>query len=529
MTRTQNSFFNMISSLGANLLVVVLNFVTRSVFISCLGTSFLGIEGYFSNVLTMLSLAELGFGTAIVYKLYKPIEQQDHRRILALMKLYRQIYRIIGCLIMLMGLCLIPLLPYLVKDYEKFAQLGLNAVVVFLMYLFNSASSYWFFAYKTSFVYANQKTYVLTTIGYAITIATSVCQILALVLTHNFLVYLATQIFFCIFRNLVYSTICDKRYPYLREKTTESVSREERRQIFKDCYALFLHRANGVVIEASDNIVLSALAGLDAVGLYSNYLALKLALRNILLVFTDSIQSSVGSIYSTGNLEWTRLIWRIVNFIAFWLYGIGAIGLAILANDFITIWPAVGPDFVVTQWVGNNGVTYAVPLALLMGIELYFYGQTRYCGVFRVSLGLFQPLKYRPIASILVNLAVSIATVPYWGMGGCVVGTIVSALTTDLLIDPWVIHKHALKKSPLPYYLKNVLYTCVVLVAGVLSWWLCRLVTVSGLLGFLIHGVICVVVPCGVFTLCFFSTEEFRYLVGTVKTLLLKKPADPAA
>jgi hypothetical protein len=114
-------------------------------------------------------------------------------------------------------------------------------------------------------------------------------------------------------------------------------------------------------------------------------------------------------------------------------------------------------------------------------------------------------------------------------MGGCVVGTIVSALTTDLLIDPWVIHKHALKKSPLPYYLKNVLYTCVVLVAGVLSWWLCRLVTVSGLLGFLIHGVICVVVPCGVFTLCFFSTEEFRYLVGTVKTLLLKKPADPAA
>ena len=522
MTRTQNSFYNMVTSFGANILVVLLNFITRSVFIYCLGKSYLGIEGYFSNVLTMLSLAELGFGTAIVYKLYKPIEEQDRPRILALMKLYRQIYRGIGCVIVLLGLCLIPLLPVLVKDYEKFAQLNLSAVGVFLLYLFNSACSYWFFAYKTSYVYANQKTYILTTIGYAITIGTSVCQILALVLTHNFIVYLVTQIGFNILRNLINSIICDRRYPYLKEKTDDTISKTERRQIFKDCFALLLHRANGVVIEASDNIVLSAIAGLDAVGLYSNYLAIKLALRNLLLVFTDSIQSSVGSIYSTGNIEWTRTVWRVVNFLAVWLYGIGAIGIAVLLNDFITIWPYVGPDFVVTHWLGVNGVTYTVPLALLVGIELYFYGQARYVGMFRVSLGLFQPLKYRPIASILINLIVSILTVPYLGMGGCVVGTIVSTVTTDMLVDPMVIHKYALKQKPARYYLKNVLYAVVVSAAGILSWMLCRLTPVPGFFGFILHGVICVIVPCCVFALCFFRTMEFRFLINTMKTLVQK-------
>ena len=523
MTRTQNSVFNVAASLGVNLLTVVLNFVTRSVFISTLGVSFLGVEGYFSNILTMLSMTELGFGTAIIFYLYKPIAENDFSRIRALMKLYKKIYRILGFIIVGLGLCLVPFLPLLVKDYDKFAQLGLNAVVIFLLYLFNSASSYWFFAYKSSFVTANQKGYILTVISYALRTCSSVTQILMLVFTHNFVLYLLTIIFFSILTSLVYNYVCDRRYPYLKEKEETSVSKAERKQIFHDCYALMLHRINGAVREASDNIVLTAVCGLDAVGLYSNYLAIKLAIENLLIVFTDSLNASIGNLKTAENDDWLRLIWRVLNFITFWLFGTAAIGTALLINDFITIWPAVGSDFVVTQWTGANGVVYMAPLALLIGIEIFFYGLARIVSAFRVSLGIFQPLKYRPIASILVNLAVSILTVPYWGMAGCVIGTIASILFTELTVDPLIIHRYALKESAKGYYLRGFLYTLVTAAAGMSGWLLCRCIPLSGVAGFIVHGFVCVLTAWAIFGLCFFRTVEFRYVVSNLLRPGLKK------
>ena len=519
MTRTQNSFFNLITNFGASLLVVALSFVTRSVFIRTLGTTFLGLEGLFTNILSMLSLAELGFGSAIVFKLYRPIEEDDRRRIQVLMKLYRQVYLIVGAVIVVLGLCLIPFLPRLVKDYGSLADRGLNAVVVFLIYLFNSASSYWFFAYKTEFMKATQKSYILNVVGYAVSVGSSVAQILALVLTRSFYVYILVQVGFTIVRSLVYAAICDRRHPYLKEKVSQSVSRAELKDFWNDCSALLLYRLSNVVIGGSDQVVLSALCGLDVVGLYANYVSIKTALDTLMYSFLRSIQASLGSLYAAGNLEWSRLIFRVVNFFTVWLYGIGAIGLAVLTNEFITIWPGVGPDFVVTSWV-RNGVTVQTPVALLIGIEIYVTGQKYYCGSFRNAMGLFQQLKYRPVVSVIVNLSLSLLLVPYLGMAGCVVSTIVAALTVNLIFDPLIIHRHALQESPRGYYLKNLLYKAVTAAAGLVTWRLCALIPVTGLVGFALRGCLCVLIPSAAYTLCFFRTTEFRFLLNTARELV---------
>jgi len=520
MTRTQNSFFNYITDQLSTILVIFLNFVTRSVFIRYLGTSFLGIEGLFTNIFSMLSLAELGFGSAIVFKLYKPIEEHDYHRIQVLLKLYRQVYRVVGAVVVCLGLCLIPFLPKLVKDYATLGQLGLNPVVIFLMYLFNTASSYWVFAYKTAFVQANQKTYMLTVIGYAVSILNSVGQILALVLTRNFYIYLAVQIAFVVIRNLVWAFVCDRKFPYARKKVEESVSKEERKDFWKDCSALFLYRISNVMIGGSDNIVLSALLGLNAVGLYYNYTTVKNSIDSILYSFLRSIQASLGSIYSTGNLEWSRLIFRVVNLFTVWIYGVGGIGVAVLLNEFITLW--VGPDFVVTSWT-VNGVTVATPVAILMGIELYTTGQKYYCGSFRNAMGLFQELKYRPLVSVLVNLTFSILLVPHIGIAGCVVSTIIAALSVNLIVDPLIIHKKALKQSPMQYYLRNLLYKLVMGSSGVIVWHVCRLIPTPGIFGFIIRGVVCVILPSLIFSACFFRTQEYRFLVSSVKSLIPHK------
>ena len=281
---------------------------------------------------------------------------------------------------------------------------------------------------------------------------------------------------------------------------------------------MFLNRVHNVVINSSDYIVLTAVVGLWAGGLYTNYLYAKNSCRGLLDTVINSFDASIGSIYSTGNLEWARLIFRVVNFVVFWLYGIGAIGLALLLNEFIPLW--LGSDrFVITTWV-HNGVTYATPLALLVGMEMYIIGQRQYFMVFREAMGLFQHMKFRPIASILVNLIFCVPGVYFFGPAGCVASTIIAGLTTNLVFDPIVIHRYALKTSVKPYFLRNLLYAAVVAGAGVLTHWVIGLVALPGLLGFLVHGCLCVAVPSAVFALCFFPTEEFHYLLHTASELL---------
>ncbi len=521
MTRTQNSFFNYITSLLYMLIVVGLNFVTRSVFTRQLGLSFLGIEGYFTNILSMLSLADLGFGSAIVFKLYKPIEENDRPRILVLLKLYRKAYLIIGSVIFGLGLCLIPLLPKLVKDYYVLSELGLNGVFVYLLYLFNTAGSYWVFAYKSAFVQANQKTYILTVIGYAITIANSVCQMLALIFFRNFIVYLCVQIFFALLQNVVWAIVCDRKYPFVNDKTEANISREELKEFFKDCSALFLYSACAVIIGGSDNIVLSALLGLNAVGIYYGYSSIRQAVRSILYTFLTSIQASLGSLHSTGNLEWSRLGFRVVNFAAVWIYSIGAIGVAVLADEFLPLWLG-DASYVVTSW-NYNGTVIPTPVAVLVGIEIYIIGQQNTCGIFRNAMGLFQQMKRRPIASILINVLLSILLVPYLGIAGCVVSTIVAGLTTNLIFDPLIIYKYALKTSPKAYYLRNLLYKAVALAAGAAAWLICGRISLAGVVGLLLRGCVCVAVPSVFFALCFCRTTEFRFLLDSVKNLIPRR------
>jgi len=189
MSRSANSFKNIVTMYLSQILVIVLNFVTRTVFVYTLGEEYLGVNGLFTNLLSMFSLAELGVGTAIIFKLYKPIEEHNEPRIIALMKLFKKVYTVIGWVVAGLGLLCIPFLPYIIEDYETFEKLGINPIFVLMLYIFNSASSYWFFAYKQAIVRAHQKTYLLTLWGYGISIVAAAAQIFALLVTKDFILY----------------------------------------------------------------------------------------------------------------------------------------------------------------------------------------------------------------------------------------------------------------------------------------------------------------------------------------------------
>lgn len=152
---------NLITGTCGQLLITVLGFATRTVFIRALGAAYLGINGLFFDIFSMLSLTELGLGTALSFKLYKPLAERDEHRVRVLMKFYKQAYRVIGLAIFVLGLCLLPFLPLLIKDYDSLATLGINATLIYMLYLLQSVSSYLFFAYRSEVMREDQKTYIL--------------------------------------------------------------------------------------------------------------------------------------------------------------------------------------------------------------------------------------------------------------------------------------------------------------------------------------------------------------------------------
>ncbi len=501
-SRTKNSILNLTTGFGGALLSTVLEFVVRTVFIHTLGKSYLGINGLFSDILTMLSLTELGFGTAIVFKLYKPLAEKDEKRVRVLMKFYKQAYRVVGTVILLLGICFIPALPLLIRDYDRLEVLGVNAALIFMLHVGKTVCTYWFFAYRSEVMRANQKKYILDTAEYGITILNSIAKILVLVYLHDFVLYTATFIFFNILKNFVNAVIAKRYYPQFFEREEESLSREEVLGLIKDCGALFAYKVNGVVLKATDNMVISAFIGLAAVGLYSNYLLFFATVKSLLNRLYSAVRASMGNLFATGSLARKYMFFQIMNYLTVVLYGTAAAGIAVCANETIQVW--VGSDFVVPQ-----------PFPILIGIETLFHGLQHNLGQIRNVSGVFRQMWFRPILGIIINLGVSVALVQICGIYGVILGTIIAVLLTNFLVDPRVIHKYSFKnhKPASEYYRKNLLYFLVLFGVTAFDMWLCSWLLIGhGWYSVIIHALIVSITVPGTLILVYWNSHECRYL-----------------
>ena len=492
--------------------MTVLKFVTRTVFIATLGKSYLGINGLFSDILTMLSLTELGVDTAINFQLYKPLAEHDEKRVRVLMKFYKQAYRIIGTTILVLGLCLIPALPVLIRDYDSLEPLGINATLIFLLYLLQSVSSYLFFAYRSAILKADQKMYVLDVAGYGITIATNITQILILVFLGDFVIYTACVIAFNLLRNFVYATIATRRYPYCFKREDDSLSKGEVLGLLKDCGALFLFKVNNVVLKATDNLVLSMFSGLGIVGLYSNYLLFYTTIRSLLNQLYNAVKASMGNLFAVGDVARRYEFFQVMNFLTVFLCGTAGVVVAVCADELISTW--VGSDYVVAQ-----------PLAALIGLEILFYGLKLNLNQIRNVSGAFRQVWYRPVISAIVNLSVSVALVQVIGIYGVLCGTILADIFANFLVDPSVIHRYSFEnyRPVSEYYIKNLGYLCVLLGCVFIDGMVCRLLFMGhGWLSVAFHAFIVVLTVPSALAIVYHRTREFKYLIGFARGTIKK-------
>ena len=511
-TRLQNTMFNMLTGFGGEILVYLLSFVSRTVFIHTLGKEFLGISGLFANILTMLSLAELGVHEAMNYRLYKPLKNNDKDKLAALMYFYKRVYQLVGFVVLALGIVLMPFLGYLIKDGDKLEQLGLNIAFVFFLYLVQSVSSYWFFAYKSAIVKAAQKEYYINIATYIGTIITNAAQIVVLIIFKDYVIYLIVLISCVILQNIINAIISDKMFPYLKQKPKFFLSKEERKDIFKDCGAISLFSISAVVLKATDNLVLSTFIGIEIVGLYSNYLMVYNALKKIIKRIFRSAEASLGNLFAGAESEIRHNYFLTVNYLMVIIGGTVSVCIAVLSDDFIFTW--LNDEYVINM-----------PFSLLIGIEMFTISMKLVLEQMRNVMGLFQQIKWRPVLSVILNVAISVSLVQICGIYGVLIGTIVSEWLTVFVFDPLLIYKHGFNSvfSVWIYYKKILLYIIELTAIGTANYFFVRLTLNNcGWLGLIIHSIVCFTSTFVFMLLVNIGKPEQKMVVGRIKQITKK-------
>ena len=206
-SRTKNSVLTIVSSGIRQALTLIMTFVSRTIFIKVLGAEFLGLNGLFTNILSILALSELGIGSAISFYLYRPIAEKNIDRIKSLMIFYKKCYRIVGLIIILLGSMIMPILPKVVNFNQA---VPVNLYLVYFLYLLNTASSYLFFAYKQALVIANQEQYKIEKINIYFTFINCFVDIMVLVIFKDYYAYLIFKFLLVLLKNLITANKIDK-------------------------------------------------------------------------------------------------------------------------------------------------------------------------------------------------------------------------------------------------------------------------------------------------------------------------------
>lgn len=501
-SRSTKSAMNLGAALLGQLIGVLVSFVARRVFVSMLGQTYLGLNGLFFNILSMLSLVELGVGPAIVFSLYKPLADNDTQQIRALMKLYQKAYVVIGCVVALLGLACTPFLDFFITDMPDVPHIRW----IFLLFVLNSALSY-FFSYKRSLVIADQKRYVAVFYQYGFLLLLNVLQIAALYLTRNYFVYLGLQVVCTLAENIAVSRRVDKLYPYLKQKNAPRVDPATAQQITRNTKAMIFHKIGNTVVNSTDNLLISKLISTIVVGLYSNYQMVLNALNTLAGHFFTAITASVGNLGSTEDTRRSREVFDTTFFFNFWVYGWGAIGLFNLFNPLIRLW--LGPDFLLDDTVVG-----------LIVVNFYVTGMRKAVLTFRDALGLYWYDRYKPVFESVINLVASILLARYLGVAGIFLGTLISTLTTCFWVEPYVLYRHGFHQPVRPFFVRYGVYTAAALGAGAVTGTLCLLVGEGGIGSFVARLGLCVVVPNLIFWLCFCRTAVFRELVAVALRVL---------
>ncbi len=498
LERSKNAARNMVFGTISKIYNLIVPFIMRTIMIYTLGMAYTGLNSLFSSVLSVLNLAELGVGSAMVFSMYKPIAEDDTKKLCALMRLYKIYYRVIGLVIMVLGLLITPAIPYLIKSD---VPPDINIYVLYLMNLFMTVLSYWLFAYKNCLLFAHQRNDIGDKIGYVINTVKYVAQILVLVLFKNYYVYILVAMFMGVVSNIVTAVVVDKLYP--QYKAVGELSKSEVRNINQKVKDLFTAKIGSIVINSSDTIVISAFLGLEALALYQNYYFILSSVYGFVALITGSSLAGIGNSLVTESREKNFKDLKTFSFIISWISGFCVCCFACLYQPFMEL------------WVGDkNLLSYGMVILFC----IYFFVQQiqGLLLLYKDASGMWHEDKFRPLVTALANLIMNIVMVQFWGLYGILLSTILSILLIGM---PWLLHNlftTLFRTSPVRYIGRLLLYALIAVVSCAMCIFCTGFEFSSIILTLFVRLVICGIIPNVIFFVLFRKTDEFKSFVNII-------------
>lgn len=504
--RTKKTVMNLIAGFGGQLVGGILSFVSRIIFVRFLSADYLGVNGLFSNILAVLALSELGIGTAIVYSLYEPVAKGDEDTICRLMNLYKYAYRVIAIVILIMGTAICPFLYAFIKGEPGIEHLR----VIYMMYLLDVVSSY-LVAYKITVFHAEQKIYIRMIIEQIVNAIRIIFQIGVLALTRNFILYLLLQIIGSLIINLWVSYEVDKTHPYLKKNSRGLPDKKTTKDIIKNVKAMSMHRLGNVVVQGTDNMLMSAFVGLTSVGIYSNYNLIISNVNTLFFKIYNALVGGVGNLVATEDGEKVYEVYRTLEFAMYLLFAFISAGLICFFNPVIRV--LFGEEYLFTM-----------PIVISIVVNFYITGMRQANLMFRDAMGLFWYDRYKPLVESVINLVVSIYLVRRYEVIGIFIGTIVSSVTVDFWVEPYVLMRYGMKndweKKLRIYFAIYGIRTVMAVVAGAISWTVCCKIPDRNLLWILVKILVFSVTYLLCMVAAFSRKKEFKDILWRVKEFL---------
>lgn len=502
-SRTEYSFLNIVTGLGGYTVNTILGFVCRMVFVRYLSDAYLGINGLLANFLSMLSLAELGIGSAIIYALYKPIAQNDEDKIASLMRIYKTAYFIIGTIVGIAGVIAMPFLEFIVSDTSVIRE---NIRLIYGIFLFNTASGY-FFSYKCSLICAYQKDYVVTGISYIITSLQSIVQMAALAYFQSYLPYLIIQTVGTQSYNLIITLIANKHYSFINKKNPKRLPKNEIQALWKNVKSVTVYKLSGTLVNNTDNLVITYFSGLGISGLASNYTLLINTLNTLITQIFSALTASIGNLNAQSEIDRQFEFFGMLNLANFWMYSWAALGATFVSGDLVAL--CFGTDYIL-DW----------KIPLMLSINLYMVGMQNAVWTFKNTKGMFKYGQYILLFTAFLNVLGDIYLGQRWGVFGIFLATAIARLLTNTWYEPFALFKYGFKKSPFLYLVKYTLYAFILCGEMMICHFVCFFISFTPLINIIVKGLFCSLLSNAIFVFCFHNSKEYQYFKEIIERVI---------
>ena len=501
--RTKNALRNSVWGLIYNVMNLFMPFAIRTIILYVFNEEYLGLNSLFSSIIAVLSLAELGFGSAVVYSMYKPIAENDTPRICAILRLYKRIYLIIGIIVLASGLAVTPFLPFLIHGTYPHE---INIYLIFIIFLVNSSISYFFFSYRESVLQATQRNDIVNKTLLIVRFLMYVSQIAIIFLLKNYYLYLIALPIATFIGNAINYLIAKKTFPdYFPDGTLES---NDIRNIKKQVGGLMISKIAAISRNSMDNIAISVFVGLTAVAIYSNYFYIMNAVHGFLSVLMISIRAGIGNSIAKESKEKNYRDFKKFTFLYSWISGICACCFLCCYQHFMLI------------WVDKSELVFPFQTMVLFVIYFYLLTMMDVRNVYIDATGVWWQNKTRPIVEALSNIALNFLFAYFWGVDGILWATIITVVFVNLAFGSRVLFKEYFTMFKCKeYLLPQIFYFLVTFISCILVNKICEFLPSYGFLWMLLKLVICLTFPNLIFLLSYLITPEYAYIREVSNTL----------